>query len=364
MVTTAVPSRNDFFHKFMDRAERGIEVGPWFAPIAPRSAGWDVLALDVFGTEELVAKAATIAAIPAGAAANIEPVDLVGPAERIAELAIAAGARPNSFGFVISSHNFEHLPNPIAFLRGVEQLLRPGGHLVMALPDRRTCFDHLRPASTLGEILQAWLERRSRPTPRQVFDHHLGTAVRVFPDGSTSAYFPLEGWDGSVQVAGDCHAGWHGFQADAGGSEGPYPDAHCWTFTPAELLLHLADLRRLGLVQLQTVECVGPFGVEFFLAMRMPEPSDEAAPAPPRAAEIDAVVQERRRSALTRCAGDAAVAAENPAALVADLQRRLAAAERAMESFRQSRSWRLTRPLRSLAAAFRGTRLRPSPDNR
>jgi len=363
MDTATNVSRNEFFHKFMDRGERGIEVGPWFAPIAPRSAGWDVMALDVFGTEELMTKAATTPGVPAGAAVNIEPVDLVGPAERIADLAVASGARPGSFGFVISSHNFEHLPNPIAFLQGVEQLLRPGGHLVMALPDRRTCFDHLRPASTLGEILQAWREGRSRPTPRQVFDHHVGIAIRVLPDGSTSPYFPLEGWDGRVQVADDLDARWQAFQADAGGSDGPYPDAHCWTFAPAELLLHLADLRRLGLIRLETVECVGPVGVEFFLAMRMPGPVAQAAPVTQRAAEVEAVVEERRRTALALRGGDAAVAAGAQAALVADLQRRLAVAERTAEGFRQSRSWRLTRPLRLLAVGLRGRRPGKQPEN-
>ena len=71
---------------------------------------------------------------------------------------------------MISSHNFEHSPNPIRFLQGCGKVLKPGGVLSMALPDKRACFDYFRPHTTLGQWLEAFFAERERPTPAQVFD--------------------------------------------------------------------------------------------------------------------------------------------------------------------------------------------------
>jgi SAM-dependent methyltransferase len=83
---------------------------------------------------------------------------------------VAARGELSSFDYIISSHNFEHLPNPINFLQGCEKVHKPRGYLSMTLPDKRACFDDFRPISTLGSWLDAYLENRSRPTPAQSFE--------------------------------------------------------------------------------------------------------------------------------------------------------------------------------------------------
>jgi SAM-dependent methyltransferase len=285
-------SRAAHIMRFIPSQEcHGIEIGAWFAPLAPKSEGWNVLVLDVFDTDELRKIAQTSPGVPPGAVARIEPVDLVGHAHQIADLAEAAGIRAGSLDFVLSSHNFEHLPDPIRFLQGVERVLRPGGILSMALPDRRTSFDHLRPPSTLGQMLEAWLDQRTKPTPRQIFDHQRGTSARRLSDGTLRVDFPLEGWVGEIETPDNLAHEWTRFRASHGQEDEAYEDAHCWLFTPAELELHLCDLRELGILQLQTLACDATAGVEFFVHLQMP--GDLSQPERTRAEIFRALLAER-----------------------------------------------------------------------
>jgi hypothetical protein len=58
----------------------------------------------------------------------------------------------------------------LGFLKDCETLLKQGGILVLAVPDKRRCFDLLQPLTSTGMILQAHAERRVRrkgsPLPR------------------------------------------------------------------------------------------------------------------------------------------------------------------------------------------------------
>lgn len=58
-----------------------------------------------------------------------------------------------SMDFVVASHLIEHLPNPLGLLDGVHRVLRPGGTLVLLVPDRRRTFDRDRPPTPLEHVV-------------------------------------------------------------------------------------------------------------------------------------------------------------------------------------------------------------------
>jgi SAM-dependent methyltransferase len=58
-----------------------------------------------------------------------------------------------SFDAVIASHVIEHLANPLRALQEFHRVLRPGGCLVLIVPDRTHTFDRVRQPTTLGHLL-------------------------------------------------------------------------------------------------------------------------------------------------------------------------------------------------------------------
>lgn len=64
------------------------------------------------------------------------------------------GLADSSYDFVLSSHCLEHVANPLAALKEWFRITRPGGWLVLALPDPRRTFDHRRPVTTFEHLLE------------------------------------------------------------------------------------------------------------------------------------------------------------------------------------------------------------------
>ena len=73
----------------------------------------------------------------------VEEVDYISDGRPMTEV---IGAR-HRFDWIVASHVIEHVPDLLAFLIDCEALLKPGGSLVLALPDKRCFFDALRPVS-------------------------------------------------------------------------------------------------------------------------------------------------------------------------------------------------------------------------
>lgn len=59
-----------------------------------------------------------------------------------------------TYDFVLSCHNLEHIANPVKALKEWIRVLKPGGSLVLALPDGRKTFDWRRPATPVAHMIQ------------------------------------------------------------------------------------------------------------------------------------------------------------------------------------------------------------------
>ena len=181
--------RREQLLKHITKRQKGIEIGPWYAPLAAKREGYNCLSFDVFDTETLKRNAEQDPSIDNSCVSSIEAVDIVGSSTEIYDI-IAARGELLTFDYILSSHNFEHLPNPIKFLQGCEKVLKPGGYLSMAVPDKRTCFDYFRPVSTLGSWLEAYTANCTRPTAFQGFEQ--ASVHSKYSDGDEEcSSFPL-----------------------------------------------------------------------------------------------------------------------------------------------------------------------------
>lgn len=77
---------------------------------------------------------------------NLVTVDIIDDAEDLRS--IHAGTQD----FVIANHVIEHMANPIKALRNWGRVLKTGGRLFLAVPDRNFTFDHERPLTPIEHL--------------------------------------------------------------------------------------------------------------------------------------------------------------------------------------------------------------------
>jgi SAM-dependent methyltransferase len=58
-----------------------------------------------------------------------------------------------SYDFILSSHNLEHFANPVKALKEWRRVTRPGGGMVLVLPNYANTFDHRRPPTAVRHML-------------------------------------------------------------------------------------------------------------------------------------------------------------------------------------------------------------------
>jgi SAM-dependent methyltransferase len=261
--------RREQLLKHITKWQKGIEIGPWFAPLAAKREGYNCLSFDVFDTETLKKNAQDDPLLDNSSVSSIETVDIVGSSTEILDI-IAARGELGTFDYIISSHNFEHLPNPIKFLQGCEKVLKVGGYLSMAVPDKRACFDYFRPTSTFGSWLEAYTGNFIRPTAGQGFEQ---ASFRCkYSDSEEDCYsFPLTKNPNKINLNVSLKDSFDIYMLRKRAEESKYYDTHCWTFTPSSFYSILLDSIFLKLVTFDVEEITENNGNEFYVHLRREE---------------------------------------------------------------------------------------------
>jgi hypothetical protein len=137
---------------------------------------------------------------------------------------------------LIASHVIEHTTDLIGFLDTAATLLTPDGLVILAVPDKRYCFDYFQPLTTTGDVLDAHAERRSRHTRRVVFNQK----ACAVSNGGAIAW----GQRATREIAFVCSIE-QAAGAFSTASEHPtaHVDMHAWQFSPGELRTHTARAR-------------------------------------------------------------------------------------------------------------------------
>jgi SAM-dependent methyltransferase len=64
------------------------------------------------------------------------------------------GIMDQTYDFVLSSHNLEHIANPVKALREWMRVIKPGGAIIAILPNYRRTFDHRRQPTRVDHMLE------------------------------------------------------------------------------------------------------------------------------------------------------------------------------------------------------------------
>jgi SAM-dependent methyltransferase len=251
---------------------RGIEIGPFLNPMVAKRDGYQTLVVDRYDQESLRARAREKGAT-SDELEQIEPVDFVGDASRLLDLLRGHGFTER-VDWIVSCHNFEHLPDPLRFLRDCEALLNPGGMLAMIVPDKRSCFDRYQPPATVAGMIEASESRSCSATEAWAAFRQSSLASAVPDrDGATALAWRLAEGDPEQMLLGDPRPAYGRLRKQLANGRDPDFCGHRWRFTPAVFESILFDLRILGLVGLE-VEAVAPTAGEFSVRLRATPPTE------------------------------------------------------------------------------------------
>ena len=144
------------------------------------------------------------------------------------------------FAAVVSCHSIEHQPDLVRHLNQVRDILQPGGQYFLIIPDKRFCFDQPIPESTIADIIDAHIGKRSVHSIRSIVEH---VALTTHND-------PVRHWagdHGTVAVLDRVIA----ITPSLEGYKDAYLDVHAWQFTPDSLKVNIDLLNKAGFIDLE-----------------------------------------------------------------------------------------------------------------
>ena len=252
----------------------GIEIGPLHNPICAKRDGWRTLVLDAFSREQLKSLYESHENVDIS---SIEEVDLLYKNSLLETIEAHAddfdygvGGVSQSFDYIVSSHNFEHQPNPIQFLIDCERCLDIDGVLVMAIPISSRCFDCWLPLTTTGMALDRFLIKSPQPTIGATLDSLTTQAYLTNgqpPDDQTYDINQIA-LDGTSNFA-HLNSGTTLYPAE-------YVDAHVSRFNHFSFELFIREITALDLIKSLKVEECTLHGSEFIAKIRRMDPSEES----------------------------------------------------------------------------------------
>ncbi len=213
----------------------GVEIGPLCSPIVSKSEG-EVLYVDHLDADGLASKYRSCSDVDP---AKIAHVDLVWGDSSLKDL-----LNGKQVDYVFASHVAEHVPNLIAWLMEVHDILKETGQLRVVLPDMRFSFDALRRETDPVSLLVPYLAGARQTQLREILDHYLHRADNM--DGwarfegllDMNTVRPAHSYAEAVREA-QCFL-----------DRKNYVDIHSWAFTPKGFAENMAFLAKNDLLKM------------------------------------------------------------------------------------------------------------------
>ena len=240
---------------------KGLEIGPLTDPLIVTEdlqGQGEIFYLDHLSTDELKEKYADDCSVDVK---KIIPVDIV-----CRDGDLVAAIAEYKFDYVVASHVIEHVPNLLQFLQDVEKTIRPGGRLILIIPDKRFTFDLNRPITSFGSVLEKYRNKETKPSLSAVYDHF------ALANGTNAHHI----WFGVVSpedkrlLASEQFA-WKAAQSVL--NEGAYFDVHVNIFTPASFfeILRKAISHNLVGFEVEKFRDTAVGQIEFMVSLKKTE---------------------------------------------------------------------------------------------
>ncbi|MCA0048027.1 class I SAM-dependent methyltransferase [Mesorhizobium sp. B283B1A] len=247
----ALPPRTKKITSALNLAGKGIEYGPLHAVLL-RKAHYDVSYVDYADRAYL---AEHYANNPDVDVSLIPEIDIVTGGKLISEF-----LPEESIDYVVASHVMEHVPDLLGWLESNLRVLKLGGRIAVAFPDKRYCFDLKRKNSTISDVMAAYLEKRTKPSFQQICDHFWNVSKARAADCWKKSTTP----DNAEYV--------HDRRTIVDtlrkmGAREDYIDCHCWVFPDFKFLETMNVIRSVHNVGFEVVSFypTQPNTLEFYV---------------------------------------------------------------------------------------------------
>lgn len=225
----------------INRTGQGLEIGPLCWPILAKHEA-DVYYVDHTSRDNLL----KIYKNDPG----IKPEEIVEVDFPLNGKSLSETVGISKYDFILASHVIEHVPDVVEWLNDMMSVLKVGGILSLAIPDKRFTFDIDRYESTIADIVGTYIDKNTRPSTATVIDFATNYRDKVDPH---------QAWAGQSYISEN--AGPHKYSlreavdlAIINKKGEKYVDTHTFTFTPASFIAILKGLADLKLTQFELVE--------------------------------------------------------------------------------------------------------------
>jgi predicted SAM-dependent methyltransferase len=256
--------KDKLLHHIDPPNQLGIEIGALDRPIVTRQMG-QIRYVDHDTTEALRVKYAD----PSTQidTSKIVDVDYIWGEKGLGELLQAE----SPVDYLIASHVIEHVPDFVGWLNEIHSILKPGGILSLAVPDKRRCFDYLRNPTRTGDVIDAYLKKKKKPSPGQIFDD---VCSQVSIQGKLFSWDTNQIDETQLVHSSSVEDAW--IVAKNSFNSNEYRDSHCWVFTPASFFRVLSELTSLGLFKFEVTQFYDTSGNEFHVSLKSTDNPDRA----------------------------------------------------------------------------------------
>ena len=298
----------------------GLEIGPLTSPILSKTEA-NIYYADHMSREQLKIKYKK---------APVE-LDKIAPVDFVVKRTLIEAVGDARFDYVIACHVIEHIPDTIRWLNDIASILKPGGILALAIPDKRFTFDIMRHPSTPGDIVGAYLDRQTRPSSAAMYD--FASEARVIKSKEVWAR-PLRDWSSKPHLFTPANVA---EMCETNLKPTGYVDSHCLVFTPASFIKILRVLMQDGLTDFEVADFhdTNDQNIEFYVSLRKVRTSNAKRKMQKQLASLPRIPNEVTIQSLKR-ANDT-------------LNDQLRALESELTALRNSKSWKMSAPLRAAA---------------
>lgn len=285
---------------------KGLELGPLYNPVVRKDEA-SIFYIDHMSQAGLRKKYAK----------EPVPLDDIVPVDYVLKGTLKQTLGRKTFDYIIASHVVEHIPDTVRWLQEVAAVLTDDGILSLVIPDKRFTFDITRDVSRPSDVMGAYLDK---------CDHITSTSMYDFAMECRDKIDPTEVWTNpheNYRLRPLMWARKEAFQKCLNNLNG-YVDAHCYVYTPSSFLTILRTIIEHGLLDFEVAyfQTTPVNNLEFYVSLRKSTASKNK-----KLASVPNLTEPKSYNELE--------------ATIEYLRQELVA-------ITNSRSWRLTKPLRTI----------------